>query len=278
MAKRKTTIKRKTTPAAKSRRKTAAPRKRKGSGGFVNFFVPLFFILSILFCLGFLTFMGYRTVTASAFFDVKAIEVRGIKRVPRDQIEKIVRAEAEKSGVWNADLNEIRKNIESIVFVKTATVSRVLPNGLRINVSERHPKAVARIDGGDYWVDEDAVVIGEVGKTDARPPFVLQGWDRERSEKAQKDNQERVRIYQKMLEDWQEFEVAKRVSFVDLSDLREPKAFVRDSGELVSISLGQENFGEHLQKSIKAIAGKGDTYNAVSLNGQNFVLSPRKNL
>lgn len=278
MAKRKTPIKRKTTTPAKTKRRTAAPRKRASSGGFVNFFVPLFFILSILFCLGFLSFMGYRTVTASSFFDVKAIEVRGIERVSREQIEKIVRVEAEKSGVWNADLNEIRKNIESLVHVKSVTVSRVLPNGLRINVVERQPKAVVRIDGGDYWADEDAVIINEVGKNDVRPPFVLHGWDREKTEKARTDNQERVRLYQKMLEDWQEFEVAKRVSFVDLTDLREPKAFVRDSGKLVRISLEPDNLRERLHKSIKAVAGKGDTYDAVSLNGQNFILSPRKSM
>ena len=222
--------------------------------------------------------MGYRTVTASSFFDVKAVEIRGVKRVQREEVEKIVRSEAEVRGVWNADLNEIRQNIEKITFVKTATVSRVLPNGLRINVTEREQKAVVRIEGGDFWADEDAVVLSEVGKTDARPPYVLFGWDRSRSEQANKDNRERVRLYREMLEAWQEVELAKRVSAVDLSNLREPKAIVSDSGELVRISLGQENFGERLKKGIKAIAGKSDLYEAVSFNGQNFILSPRKNM
>lgn len=277
MTKRKTAAIRKTAPA-KTRRKNANARTRTGAGNFVNFFVPLFFIISILFSLGFLGFMGYRTVTASSFFDVKAIEVRGIKQVSRGEIEKIVRAEAEARGVWNADLNEIRQNIEKITFVKTATVSRVLPNGLRINVTEREPKAIVRVDGGDFWADEDAVVISEVGKTDARPPYVLFGWDQSRSEAANKDNRERVRLYLEMLEDWQEFELAKRVNAVDLSNLREPKAIVSDSGELVKITLGRENFGEQLKRGIKAIAGKSDMYEAVSFSGQNFILSPRKNM
>lgn len=222
--------------------------------------------------------MGYRTVTASSFFDVKAIEVRGVNRVPREEIEKIVRIEAEVHGVWNADLNVIRQNVEKITYVKTATVSRVLPNGLRINVVEREPKAVVRIDGGDFWADEDAIVISEVGKTDARPPYVLFGWERNRTDEANKNNRERVRLYLKMLDDWQEFELAKRVNAVDLSDLREPKAIVPDSGEMVKISLGQENFGERLKKGIKAIAGKGNTVESVDLFGQNLIISPRKNM
>lgn len=276
MAKRKMAKTKKTNAATRSRRKTAPVGARKSAGGFVNFFVPLFFIISILFSLGFLGFMGYRTVTASSFFDIKAVEVRGVKRVPREEIEKIVRSEAERQGVWNADLDIIRQNIEKIVFVKTATVSRVLPNGLRINVIEREPKAVVRIDGGDFWADEDAVVISQVGEKEERPPYVLYGWDRNRTEEAQKKNCERVKIYLAMLEDWQEFGLAKRVNAVDLTDLQSPKAFVRDSGELVKISLGQENFNQDLQKGIKAIAGRGDMVESVELFGQNLIISPRK--
>jgi hypothetical protein len=278
MTQRKTTTTRKKTTPAKARRKAPASRGRKTSGNFVNFFVPLFFIMCILFSLGFLGFMGYRTVTASPFFDVKAIEVRGANRVSNEEIEKIVRLQAEPNGVWNADLNEIRQKIENITFVKTATVSRVLPNGLRISIVEREPKAVVRIDGGDFWADEEAVVISEAGKSDARPPFVLIGWDRSRTEEAVKNNRERVRLYREMLADWQEFELAKRVDAVDLNDLQSPKAIVRDSGETVKISLGRENFGERLQKGIKAIAGKGDTGEAVDFFGQNIIISPRKNL
>lgn len=222
--------------------------------------------------------MGYRTVTASSFFDVRNIEVSGITRASRDEIEKIARSEAETKGVWNSDLNEIRRKIESLALVKNASVSRILPDGLRINLSERTPQAVVRIDGGDFWADENAVVFTAVDKNDSRPPFVLQGWDREKSERAAKENQERVRIYLKMLEEWREFGISKRVTAVDLSDLKEPQALIEDSGAAVKIALGKDNFGKRLQAGLKAIAGKGNEYEAVSSNGQNIILSPRKNM
>lgn len=222
--------------------------------------------------------MGYRTVTASSFFDVKAVEISGINRAARNEIEKIARTEAERNGVWNADLDEIRKNIESLALVKNASVSRILPDGLRVNLNERVPHAIVRIEGGDFWADENAVVFTAVGKDEARPPFVLQGWDREKSERATKENQERVRIYLKMLEEWREFGVSKRVTAVDLSDIKEPQALVEDSGATVKIALGKENFGKSLQAGLKAIAGKGSEYEAVSSNGQNIILSPRKNM
>lgn len=280
---RKTTIRKPataTTSKPRTRRKTttvSSRRTNKTAGNFVNFFVPLFFILCIVFCLGFLGFMGYRTVTASSFFNVKQIEVKGTTKVSREDIERIVRLESEKNGVWNADLQKIREQIESTPYVKTATVSRILPDGIRVNITERNQKAVARIEGGDFWVDDDGVILVSVGKEETKPPFFIQGWNRDKNEKAQADNKERVRIYLEMLDQWQEYDLAKRVKAVDLTNVKEPFAITEDSGEKVAIELENGNLAKRLKDGIKAIAGKGSNYQAVNIEGQNMVLVPRSN-
>ncbi|MGI8640711.1 MAG: cell division protein FtsQ/DivIB [Pyrinomonadaceae bacterium] len=273
MATRKRTTQRKTGTTTKRRRSTT-PRKQS-SGRAENFLVPFVFVVGILFCLGFLMFMGYRTVTASAFFDVKKIDIRGAGRVSKDDIEKIVSRQTEKSGVWNADLMTIRDDIEKITQVKSAAVSRVLPDGLRVNLIEREPRAIVRLERGDLWADDGAVLFDLVGKNDARPPFVMTGWDESKTDKAAKDNQERVKIYLKMLDEWQNFELAKRVSVVNLSNLQAPKATVQDSGETVTLELARENFGKRLQKSLEIIAGKGKEIESVNLNGQKEILGFR---
>ncbi|MDQ3710893.1 MAG: FtsQ-type POTRA domain-containing protein, partial [Acidobacteriota bacterium] len=136
MATQKTTI-RKANATAKSPRKRATANRQRTPGKFAYFFVPLFFVFGILVCLGVLALMSYRTVTASTFFDVKTIDVRGLNRASKDDIEKIVSRQTEKSGVWNADLNVVKTDVERLIFVKTAVVSRVLPDGLRVSVRER---------------------------------------------------------------------------------------------------------------------------------------------
>lgn len=219
--------------------------------------------------------MGYRTVTASEFFDVKKVDVRGTARSSKDDIEKIVGGEAEKSGVWNTDLNEIKNRVERLAYVKSAAVSRVLPDGVRVNVIERVPKAVARIDGGDFWVDDEGVILGLVGKNEERPSFFMRGWDESRAENAQKDNQVRVKMYQKMLEDWRVFDLARRVKEVDLEDLQDPKAIVEDSGMTVSIDLGKENYGKRLQKGLEIVAGRGREIESVNLSGSREILGFR---
>lgn len=268
---------RKTNTVAKRPRRTTANR-RKDSGAFTNFFVPLFFIVGILFCLGFLSLMGYRTATASAFFDVKRIDVRGANRASREEIERIARSYTEKSGVWNADLKAIKNDVEKITLIKTAVVSRVLPDGLSVNITERVPRAAVRMDSGDFWADEEAVILGAVGKDEARPPFVLRGWDEAKNERAAKDNRERVKIYGKMMIEWQDYELARRVAWVNLADLREPQAIVQDSGETVTIILSNENYKNRLRSGLEKIAGRGREVKSIDVSSSSERLAFREKL
>lgn len=278
MAARKKTTKRK--PSGKRRPRQQQKRRVAGRtrepGSLVNFVIPLVFIVCIVFCLGFLTFMGYRTVTASAFFDVRSIDVRGTNRAPREAIENIVRRESLKTGVWNADLGEIKREVERLTFVKTAAVSRILPNGVRVDVVERIPRVAVQLNSGIYWADEEAVLLGKIGRHEPVPPFVLRGWSRPNTAAAsRKANRQRVRVYLQMLEDWQAFEVAKRVRAVDLSDPRKARAIVTDSGRQVSVLLGGENFGKRLRDALKELAGKGETIGMVISDGEKLVAIPR---
>lgn len=275
---RKRTVKSKTTASApKRRRKTTAVRRgSKGAGNFANFFVPFFFILCILFCLGFLGLMGYRTVTASEFFDVKKIDVRGIDRASRSDIEMIVNSQTEKSGVWNADLNVIKEKVEKLAYVKSAAVSRVLPDGVRVNLDERVPKAIVRINGGDFWVDDEAVVLGLVGKTEERLPFVMRGWDETKTDESAKENQQRVKTYQKMLEDWRAFDLSNRVEAVDLTDLRAPQVTIQDSGQTITVTLAKDNFAKKLQTALEKTAGRGQEVASIDVSEVQPVLGFRK--
>ena len=264
MAMQKGQIKSRTGAAAK-RRRNAATRK-PGSASAANFLVPLIFIVGILFCLSFLAFMGYRTVTASSFFDIKKVEIHGTIRVPKEEIEKIVSRRSEKSGVWNTDLTAIRDDVEKITQVKSAVVSRVLPDGLRVSVNERQARAVVRLERGDLWADESAVLFDEVGKNETRPPFVMTGWDESKTDKAAKDNQERVKVYLKMLDEWQNFELAKRVSVVNLTDLRMPQALVQDSSGTKSVILPKDNFAKKLQLGLENLANKGTEVTGINVS------------
>jgi cell division protein FtsQ len=171
---------------------------------------------------------------------------------------------------------EIKAKVEKIAFVKNAAVSRVLPNGIRVTVVERVPVAVVKLTTGDHLVDGEGTVLAPVTAKEAGLPVTMIGWDESKTERAIKDNLERVKMYQKMMAEWHDFDLISRVSIVNLGDLREPKAITEDSGLAVSIALGKEAFGEHLRKGIGAIVGKGEMFDAVNLVGQNMILSSRQ--
>jgi cell division septal protein FtsQ len=261
-----------------SRQSSAAARRSARSGGsgrVRNFVLPVFLSFCIVICLGALGFLGYQTVTASNFFNVEKVDVRGTDRASSGDIRRIVEMQTERSGVWKADLAEIKEKLERVQWVRSAAVSRVLPNRITVQIFERIPHAAVRTNGGPVLVDAEGFVIAPAREKEPEFPFAMTGWNEAKSEAALKENLERVKMYRKMLADWKEFNLSSRVVMVDLADLREPRAMVEDSGTTVSIALGREKFGEHLKRGINAIVGKGDMFEAVNLVGTNMVLAPR---
>lgn len=238
--------------------------------------VPLAICGFIVTCLAVMLALTYETVAASPFFTLRSVDVRGVDRASRSDIEKIVRANAERSGVWNADVLEIKQKIEKVTFVKSVSVTRNLPSGITVKLNERVPVAIARIGGGDFLVDGEGEVLAPVEKEEKGLPFAMLGWDEAKSERAGKENLERLKMYQKMIAEWRDYDLVSRVKTVDLADLREPKAVLEDSGLPVTIMLARDNFGRQLSNGIKAIVGKGNMFEGVNLNGPNMVLVPRK--
>jgi hypothetical protein len=255
-------------------------KSRRPSGGNPSrtrtFVLPLFLSLCSVICLGALGILGYQTVTASDFFDVAKIEVRGTDRASENDIRRVVEMQTEKSGVWNADLPAIKEKLERLTFIKSAAVSRVLPNGIRVHVFERVPQALVRTSQGNMLIDSEGFVISAAREKESALPFAMTGWNEAKSELAAKENLERLKMYQKMLTEWQEFNLSSRVLMVNMEDLREPRAFVEDSGTVVSIALVRDKFGDSLKRGINAIVGKGEMFEAVNLVGQNMILAPRK--
>src|SRR6478672_11961888 len=94
--------------SVRSMRKEAAARK------YGRLVVPLIVAVCLLAGIAFFGTMGYRTAASSGFFAVKNVDVRGVDRAPAEDIKKIVLANTEKTGVWQADLPALREKIEKL--------------------------------------------------------------------------------------------------------------------------------------------------------------------
>lgn len=262
-------------------RKKPVPKKRNASGSPIfdrlgKFIVPITLSAAVVLALMIVVYLTYDSVTTSKFFDLKGVRISGSDRASRTDIESIVKANADKTGVWNADLLEIKQKIEKVTFVKAAAVSRDLPSGISVAVTERLPVAAVKLGSGEYFADADGILLSKIDDNDKTFPFAITGWDEAKSDRADRDNAERLKLYQKMYSEWTDYNLVSRVRSVDLSDTKEPKAVLEDSGLPVTITLGRDNFGQQLSNGIKAIVGKGNMFEGVELVGANMRLIPRK--
>jgi cell division septal protein FtsQ len=259
----KRTTKRKTS-TAKNTRQTSVRAKSHNSQT-AKYLVPVVFLIGLSGCLFYLLFLGYRTVTASTFFDLEdaKIDVGGINRVSKDKILDIVKSKTTK-GVWNADISEIKQEIEKFAFVKNAVVSRVLPDGLRIRVDEREAFAVIRKDTNYYWVDKDAVILSQIGTNESRPPYFLRNWDSSQNER----NKKRLGIYANALKEWQDLSIANQVDAVSLEDENDMVVMIDE----IPVRLGGKDFGKRLSLALTAISEKKQQIESLVSSGGNPIV------
>lgn len=201
-----------------------------------------------------LVFAGYRAAASANFFQVRNVEVRGPVRASAEQIQATVGRELQQSGVWRADLASVSAHLEDLPWVRTAVVSRLLPDGIRVRITERVPRAVVRTSAGRFvWVDDDAVVLGQMSPTDQMPAFFLRGWNEDKSEGARAENKERLQKYLELAREWNAPGLSERVSEVNLIDVRDIRAQLAGDDSQIEVRLGSKDAGIRLQKALEVL-------------------------
>jgi cell division protein FtsQ len=217
-------------------------------------YVPAFLKVGLAIAVGILIFAGYRVAASASFFQVRKVEVQGASRVSTDEVQAIVRKEAEKTGVWRADLNGMNARLERVPWIRTAVVSRVLPDGIRVRIVERVPRAVVRTAAGRFrWVDDDAVLLGEMLPTDQIPAFFLRGLNEDDPEGARTENRERVAKFLELQHDWDAAGLSERVSEVNLIDVRDIRAQLADDNSQIEVRLGSQDHGKRLKDALEVL-------------------------
>lgn len=220
----------------------------------VTGYIPAFFKLLLAVVIGVLVFAGYRAAASASFFQVRNIEIQGTSRVSADDVRAIVKKDAEKTGVWKADLQGINAHLEKLPWVRSAVVSRVLPNGIRVRITERVPRAVVRTASGRFrWIDDDAVLLGEMLPTDQIPAFFLRGLNEEDPEGAGEENRERVAKFMELQRDWDAAGLSARVSEVNLIDVRDIRAQLADDYSHIEVRLGSQDHGKRLKDALEVL-------------------------
>jgi len=190
--------------------------------------------------------MLYGYGTGSAGFRIGSsahIQISGLQNVARSQVMEIFGSDIGRN-IFYVPLDERKKHLEEIPWVESASVMRLLPNRLKVEIRERTPVAFVRIGAKASLIDSHGVVLEMPAKAAKKYSFpVVIG-----TEEAEplSTRAARMRIYMNLMQqlDSAGTRYSNDISEVDLSDPEDAKITVADSQGAVLVHLGTSEPGE----------------------------------
>jgi cell division protein FtsQ len=156
-----------------------------------------------------------------------AIEVQGNRHLTRAQVLSVFGADLERN-IFRVNLAERRADLERLPWVSHATVTRLLPDHLRVQITERTPIAFVRQGTQIGLVDASGVLL-DMPPSDAGEPSysfpVLTGLTAGEPPAARKQRMDVYRAFIRDL-DSEGGKLTETLSEVDVTDPEDVKALV----------------------------------------------------
>ena len=178
--------------------------------------------------------------------DPSQILIEGNRFIPADAITEKFDPDMGASVV-RVPLEERRKAIETLAWVESATVQRVMPNRIRIEIAERVPVAFLRSSGDLALVDAHGMILERPAAGEFRFPVVAGI-----SETTPRETREqRMALFEQFMKEIEQAHpgAADRVSEVDLSDAADLRATLTGLGQKAGegspllVHFGNSDFG-----------------------------------
>ena len=149
------------------------------------------------------------------------------------------------TNVFRISLDTRRRLVETLPWVRTASVTRILPQGLLVHITERTPVAFASVGGHVSLVDDEGTVL-EKPENGAFDFPVISGLE---SLSSVDERHARMALYQEFIR--QLGEEAPRtgwiISEVDLTDSEELKALLIRGQQTIQVHFGRQSFLERFR-------------------------------
>ena len=209
----------------------------------------LLVLLLIAGAVGLVTVTLYRYSTQSWRFRLDSsdnIEILGMRNVTRSQVLDVLGADIDRN-IFFVSLDDQKKQLESIPWIESATVMRLLPNRLRIQLIERVPVAFVNVSGRIAFLDAHGVIMEMPpgAQTSFSFPVVVGMSDNE----PLSTRAPRMKIYNRLVRELDSTgaQYSQQLSEVNLSDPDDVKVIVDDPKGAVLVHLGASNFLERFR-------------------------------
>jgi cell division protein FtsQ len=172
------------------------------------------------------------------------LELTGVKYASRAQVLRVFDQDYGRS-LYLFPLADRRKALRNVRWVHDATIVRIWPNRMSVQVVERKPAAFVKLPADNIarWalIDDEGIILEPPAKAVFRLP-VLAGI---RASESPEKRGTRVRRMQRLTKELGK--LADKVSEVDVSDLDNLKVTEQVGGTAVSLMLGDRNFASRLR-------------------------------
>jgi cell division protein FtsQ len=132
------------------------------------------FLVAIWFGVPSMAYRQFGELTAKAGFEVKDIEVEGMRRVDQMKVYEMV-LDYSNQPMLLVDIEGIRNKLNSAGWIKDVRVSRRLPDKLVISVAERVPTAVWQRDEKFSLLDDEGKVLDSISSAEIGNLPVIKG-------------------------------------------------------------------------------------------------------
>jgi cell division protein FtsQ len=172
------------------------------------------------------------------------VELHGVKYASRQQILRVFEPDYRRS-LYLFPLATRRKTLLGVRWVHDASIARIWPNRVVVQIAERKPAAFIKLPAESMvrWalIDSEGVILDPPAKASFQLPVlagVMGGESQER-------RGIRVRRMQRLMNDLGP--LADNVSEVDAADLDDLRITEQAGGGAVSLMLGDRNFSSRLK-------------------------------
>lgn len=180
------------------------------------------------------------------------IDIAGNHNVARSQLLDVFGGDISRN-IFSVPLDERKKQVEQIPWVESATLMRLLPDRIKVQISERKPVAYVEIGSRLSLIDADGVVMEKPSNGEVFPFTVITGMT---DSEPLSTRAPRMKIFTRMMADMDAggTQYSKDFEEVDISDPDDVKIFVRDGGGGVLLHLGSSNFQERYKLYLANVA------------------------
>jgi cell division protein FtsQ len=177
------------------------------------------------------------------------------------------------ANVFRMSLEERRRGVETLPWVRSATVTRLLPHGLLVHIYERTPVAYASTEGHVGLVDDDGMLLEkpESGVFDFPVVYGLESLSNMEERRA------RMALYHAFMQDLEKEapRAGWMISEVYLNDAEDLKALLVSGQQTLQVHFGEKDFLERFRNFLALlpeIQKSGDKLDSVDLRYRNQIV------